>query len=371
LSAGIWLFLQTLSTATGRALDGTMAEAVRRGVLTEPQVARAVVERLPHGSALFLGNSMPIRDVDFYSGPFPSDGGSPKAPNGETALGASGSGGGGSSAGGAEETQVGMRVASNRGASGIDGVVSTAAGFAAGLQRPVTLLIGDVSFMHDSNALLLLREQHCIPPLCVVVVNNQGGGIFNFLPVAAMLPESTFKPLFSTPPGVDMSLLCKAHRVPHLTATTPAELHAALAQGWGMRRHCVVEVFTDPTRNTTDHQQLSSSARTAAERALQVTAESPHEFFVGIFPAAHFSSWANDPYRWLTLCGDGGACFNWEPQVMRMPPLAATIPAAARPSTASSASPVPVRHSTRALRRGDASGRALSSTDTCPCRKSR
>jgi len=163
-----------------------------------------------------------------------------------------------------------MRVAGNRGASGIDGVVSTAAGFAAGLQRPVTLLIGDVSFMHDSNALLLLREQNSIPPLCVVVVNNQGGGIFNFLPVASMLRESTFKPLFSTPPGVDMSLLCKAHRVPHLTATTPSELHAALAQGWGMRRHCVVEVFTDPTRNTTHHQQLSSSARTAAQRALQV-----------------------------------------------------------------------------------------------------
>ena len=85
-------------------------EAVRRGVLTEPQVARTVVERLPHGSALFLGNSMPIRDVDFYSGPFPSDGGgggggggggSPNALNGGTGLGASGSGGG------AEETQVG------------------------------------------------------------------------------------------------------------------------------------------------------------------------------------------------------------------------------------------------------------------------
>ena len=93
-----------LSAAAGRALDATMGEAVRRGVLTEPQVARTVVERLPHGSALFLGNSMPIRDVDFYSGPFPSDGGgggSPNALNGGTGLGASGSGGG------AEETQVG------------------------------------------------------------------------------------------------------------------------------------------------------------------------------------------------------------------------------------------------------------------------
>lgn len=82
-----------------------------------------------------------------------------------------------------------MRVSGNRGASGIDGVVSAAAGFAAGLERPVTLLIGDVSFSHDSNGLLLLRDQNALPPLVVVLVNNEGGGIFSFLPVASMLPE--------------------------------------------------------------------------------------------------------------------------------------------------------------------------------------
>jgi hypothetical protein len=57
----------------------------------------------------------------------------------------------------------------------------------------VTLLVGDVSFMHDSNALLLLRDQHSIPPLCIVVVNNQGGGIFNFLPVAQARPSALKK----------------------------------------------------------------------------------------------------------------------------------------------------------------------------------
>jgi LmbE family N-acetylglucosaminyl deacetylase len=85
-----------------------------------------------------------------------------------------------------------------------------------------------------------------------------------------MLPESTFKSLFSTPPGVDLSLLCKAHRVPHLTAATPTELTTSLAAAWAMRRHCVVEVLTDPTRNTADHATLSTAARTAAQRALQV-----------------------------------------------------------------------------------------------------
>jgi 2-succinyl-5-enolpyruvyl-6-hydroxy-3-cyclohexene-1-carboxylate synthase len=57
----------------------------------------------------------------------------------------------------------------------------------------VTLLVGDVSFMHDSNALLLLHDQHSIPPLCIVVVNNQGGGIFNFLPVAQARPSLSKK----------------------------------------------------------------------------------------------------------------------------------------------------------------------------------
>jgi isochorismate synthase/2-succinyl-5-enolpyruvyl-6-hydroxy-3-cyclohexene-1-carboxylate synthase/2-succinyl-6-hydroxy-2,4-cyclohexadiene-1-carboxylate synthase/O-succinylbenzoate synthase len=80
-------------------------------------------------------------------------------------------------------------VAANRGASGIDGVISSAAGFASGLQKPTTLLIGDVSFMHDSNGLMLLRAQPPGAPVTVVLVNNGGGGIFSFLPIASSVPE--------------------------------------------------------------------------------------------------------------------------------------------------------------------------------------
>eukprot|EP00775_Hariotina_reticulata_P012526 gene12526-12659_t len=102
------------------------------------------------------------------------------------------------------EALVGAPVAANRGASGIDGVLSTAAGFAAGLKRPVTLVIGDLSFLHDVNGLSLLRGGEMSPPLTVVLVNNKGGGIFSFLPVAGAVGPEAFERLWGTPQNVDL-----------------------------------------------------------------------------------------------------------------------------------------------------------------------
>ena len=93
------------------------------------------------GNGLFIGNSMPIRDMDMYA--------TWKHVSSSQGIVADGSG---------------CPVGSNRGASGIDGVLSTAAGFAAGLKRPVTLVVGDVSFLHDINGLNLLRTGWCRPP---------------------------------------------------------------------------------------------------------------------------------------------------------------------------------------------------------------
>lgn len=78
------------------------------------------------------------------------------------------------------------------------------AGFAVGLQRPVTLLVGDVSFLHDVNGLNLLRTGEHWPPVTVVLVNNGGGGIFNFLPVADAVPEEDFTALWAMPQHVDL-----------------------------------------------------------------------------------------------------------------------------------------------------------------------
>ena len=86
----------------------------------------------------------------------------------------------------------------------------------------MTLLIGDVSFQHDANGLLLLRERPGQPPVTVVVVNNGGGGIFSFLPVADQIDAGAFTKLFATPPDVSRRGLCDAHRVAHSHPSAPA-----------------------------------------------------------------------------------------------------------------------------------------------------
>ena len=78
------------------------------------------------------------------------------------------------------------------------------AGFAEGLRAPVTLVIGDVSFLHDVNGLNLLKSGLWRQPLTIVIINNGGGGIFNFLPVSKALPKDIFNPLWSTPQNVDL-----------------------------------------------------------------------------------------------------------------------------------------------------------------------
>ena len=118
----------------------------RKGI-NEPAVARLLSRMLPSGHGLFLANSMPLRLMDMF----------------------------------ADRDAAKFSVGANRGASGIDGTVASAAGFAAGLGRPVTLLTGDQAFLHDLNSLsLLARSTH---PLICVILNNFGGGIFSFLPL--------------------------------------------------------------------------------------------------------------------------------------------------------------------------------------------
>jgi 2-succinyl-5-enolpyruvyl-6-hydroxy-3-cyclohexene-1-carboxylate synthase len=144
-------------TRARRALSEAMASD---GRLTEPRIAREVASALPSHATLFVSSSMPIRDLDAF----------------------------------AVEAEAPVRVLSNRGANGIDGVTSAALGAAAALQKPTVLLTGDVAFLHDLGALVGAARNDL--SLCVVVVNNNGGGIFDFLPVASRTEH--FERLFST-----------------------------------------------------------------------------------------------------------------------------------------------------------------------------
>jgi len=196
------------------ALEAAFAEETR---LSEPRIARELVASLPAGANLFVSSSMPIRDVDAFA---PAGG-------------------------------VGLRVLANRGANGIDGIVSSALGVAAASGRPTVLLTGDVAFLHDVGG-LLTASRHQVP-LTVVVVNNDGGGIFSFLPIAKATDH--FEELFGTPHGVDLSHAAALYGGRFHRPDSASALRTAVQQGLEGGLH-LIEVRTDRTRNVEDHKRL-------------------------------------------------------------------------------------------------------------------
>lgn len=181
--------------------------------LFEGAVVPALAAELGADDLLYVGSSMPIRDLEWFWRPAGS----------------------------------GPEVLCNRGANGIDGTVSSALGAARAGKR-TTLLCGDLAFLHDSNALLLAKGLK--GNLTVVVINNEGGGIFNHLPVAA---SPHFERLWGTPQAVDFSKLCAAHEVAHCSVGTLAALRKALARKIkGMR---VIEVRTNRAKDAAHRQK--------------------------------------------------------------------------------------------------------------------
>ncbi len=193
----------------------------------DPFEGRAVVElqrALPASATIFAGNSMPVRDVDSFLA------GDDKA----------------------------LAVASNRGANGIDGVVSSALGHAAAGEGPVALLIGDISLYHDLNG-LWAGMRHGLD-LTIVMLNNGGSAIFHYLPQAAH--EHVFEEWFATPSDIDFAAAARAYGASHRVIGDWSDLGDAVAgSGQGVR---IVEVRTDRVRNLEMHQEAWALANKAA-----------------------------------------------------------------------------------------------------------
>jgi 2-succinyl-5-enolpyruvyl-6-hydroxy-3-cyclohexene-1-carboxylate synthase len=216
-----WLRTWTEADAAARAaLDDGLREPV---ALSEPLTARLVAQNLPPEATLLVASSMPIRDAELY---FPA--GSP-----------------------------GPRVLANRGANGIDGTVSTGFGVAAATEGPVVLLIGDVALAHDVGGLIAARQLGL--DLSIVVVNNDGGGIFHFLPVSG--ETDAFEEHVATPHGLDLAKAAALYGLDHTLAGTPADLADAIT------RPGIVEVRTDRAENLALHRRLADAALEAV-RAL-------------------------------------------------------------------------------------------------------
>ncbi|HEX2738954.1 MAG TPA: 2-succinyl-5-enolpyruvyl-6-hydroxy-3-cyclohexene-1-carboxylic-acid synthase [Rubrobacter sp.] len=204
---------QEASEETGHHLDEIFSGTQEPD---EPQVARAVSRNIPLDHGLIVASSMPVRDLDTYAA---TDG----AP---------------------------VPVAANRGASGIDGTVATAAGFAHGSGRPVTLLIGDLALLHDMNSLAMLSDLHVV----VVVLNNDGGGIFSFLPVASQ--KEFFEPYFGTPQGVGFEHAAAMFGLGYERPGTMDEFVESYRVACSRGYSTLIEVHTDREENVALHRRI-------------------------------------------------------------------------------------------------------------------
>ncbi|WP_022836787.1 2-succinyl-5-enolpyruvyl-6-hydroxy-3-cyclohexene-1-carboxylic-acid synthase [Salisaeta longa] len=200
--------------ADAQAARVLMAYADGADALSEPLVARTVAAARTPGQPLVCASSMPVRDMNRYA--------NPSAPGGP--------------------------IYANRGASGIDGTVATAAGLAHATGQAVLLLIGDLALWHDISSLALL--QHA--PVTVVVVNNDGGGIFHFLPIAEH--TDVFEPYFGTPHGRSFTHAAATYQLPYAAPATPQALREALRTHNGTS--ALIEVRTGREQNRSVHAQL-------------------------------------------------------------------------------------------------------------------
>ncbi len=233
------------------AADGTLlaralaAQVARRGASMwhqhwqrAEQVARAAIQQrmddrpgffegrvfaelhdlLPDGATLFVSNSMPIRDLDTFF------------------------------AGGRA-----VRLMCNRGANGIDGVVSTALGVAATGDGPLVLAIGDLALYHDANG-LLAAKLHQIDAT-IVLINNDGGGIFSFLPQASQVPRQ-FERLFGTPHGLDFAPLAALYGASFEQPQDWDAFRSAVRARVGSKGLHIIEVRTSRQENVPLHREL-------------------------------------------------------------------------------------------------------------------
>ena len=188
------------------------------GRLSEAYAARLVSQLVPKDSGLFLANSMPIRYMDMY-GDFKGH------------L---------------------VHVCGNRGTSGIDGLIASACGYAQGLQAPLTLMIGDLAALHDLNSLAICRDLQV--PFIMVVLNNGGGGIFSFLPIAQY--TDVFEKFFGTPHPYTFANAAAMFELNYSRPHDVSSFKKAYKQALTSKTATIIEVITNREENVKIHKGI-------------------------------------------------------------------------------------------------------------------
>ncbi|HEY5941418.1 MAG TPA: 2-succinyl-5-enolpyruvyl-6-hydroxy-3-cyclohexene-1-carboxylic-acid synthase [Solirubrobacterales bacterium] len=207
--------------AAQSALDGALSAGSGVGI-TEPALHRALGTVHQDGDLVYTSSSMPIRDQEAFLAAGDTD----------------------------------AIFLSNRGANGIDGLISSGIGAARASGRPTTILTGDLGFLHDIGGLAALREVET--PVRIVVIDNDGGGIFHFLPQESALGGDEFEALLGTPRGVDVAKAAALFDLPHRRLESLSDLPEALAAGTGL-----IEVKTDRQTNVEAHRDLQLAVQAA------------------------------------------------------------------------------------------------------------
>lgn len=221
---------RTLWSRAESAAQKVLREKTNLEELVEPRITSELASVLSDKTPLYVASSMPIRDVEYF---WP-----------------------------ANDRRV--KFFFNRGANGIDGTLSTALGVAHG-SDDAFLLTGDLAFLHDTNGLLVAKSFR--GRLTIVLVNNNGGGIFQHLPIAQFEPP--FEKFFATPQDVDFSKLCSAYRVEHLVVENWIQFRE-LIFGAGVRTHGVrvLEVRTERGRDVALRKTIFAEAARAVDALL-------------------------------------------------------------------------------------------------------
>lgn len=219
-SSGALLVLKAISNHVSTLINNILEEGEHA---SEPFVARHISRVISSDTVLMACTSMPIRDYHMFA---------------------------------ASRMDGGPEIVVNRGASGIDGLMSTAMGFAQAALKRTTVLIGDLAFMHDANALSLLKQ--ISKPVCIVVINNQGGAIFSFLPIA-QFPD-ILNPFVNTPHDHDLGGLAKAFGVNYRHCVSKKDFINSYQEAQSGEGHMIIEVASEREANFLLHERIRLAA---------------------------------------------------------------------------------------------------------------
>ncbi len=218
-------WLQSWTTAEQLAEQVISAELAADESLNEPLIAQIVAQHSVDYTAVVAASSMPVRDIEWYGG-----------------------------------RRDRVTHYANRGANGIDGVVSTAIGVAL-TGRRVVALVGDIALLHDSSAMIALARRPI--DLTIVVVDNDGGGIFSFLAQAEGLASDRFELLFGTPHGTDIGALARAHHIESVVVDTVEEFSVAFMKATDTPGVQVVVARTNRAENVAVHRRIHDAVARA------------------------------------------------------------------------------------------------------------